>query len=228
MNLYKLLLLLLLSMILAGCSAPTVIHLNKRYLSEEKAQAVKKQLENEGFDVEVNELKFPREITSTSIIHSPLLLEPDALTKTENVIVNMGYELDAITSLASNNHWYTKNTVGLYIVPDGVSTVNSVTLSTLAGKYESRDCDIASSINLSSDGTFSYQDSEQKSLTGRWSISGYPYILLEKPSIHLNYYFEIEESEIIDKIGKVLITTLKPRSSAREINKCDMKTGLRS
>lgn len=228
MKIINFLLLLLVSTIIAGCAAPTVIHLNKRYLSDEKAQAVKHELESAGFDVEVNELKFPREITSTSIVHSPLLLEPDALKKTENVIVNLGYELDAITSLASNNHWYTKNTVGLYIVPDGVSTVNSVTLSTLAGTYESRDCDITSSINLSSDGTFSYQDSENKSLTGRWSISGYPYILLEKPSIHLNYYFEIEESEVIDKIGKVSITTLQPRSSAREINKCEMQAGLRS
>lgn len=228
MNLIKTILSTLALISLVGCTSPTTVHLNKRYINENDAQTVKTELENAGFEVEINEHKFPREITSTSIVHSLFLSEPDSIDKTEKVLNQLGYKLGAITSLTSNNHWYTKNTVGLYIVPEGVSTLNSVTLSTLAGKYESQDCERTSSLNLSSDGTFSYYDNENKPLTGRWSISGYPFILLEKPSIHFSYYFEIEESEIIDKIGKVSITRLKPRSGAREINKCDMQTGLRS
>ena len=209
-----------------ACST-TTIHLNKLYLNEEDTSSIQAALEKRGFNVEINTLAYPSDISSTRILYSPFVRDHAAVDKIESTLLNLGYNIQGIDALVTSNHWYTKDTVGLYIVPDGFDPNNETRIENIAFTYQSENCEIFAELNLLKNGTFIYKISSDTKVTGKWSISGYPYILLENDEPYLNFYYEIIKSQRIDKISKVDIIELQPVNNDRIITNCNLLYGIR-
>ncbi|NMP17085.1 hypothetical protein [Thalassotalea sp. Y01] len=221
------LILLFSSFSIIGCSSAPTIHLNKLYLDEKSAKSIQSKLEKEGFNVEVNRHEYPADINSTSIVYSPFVNDSEIVDKVQNALSELDIEVNNVNSLVSSNHWYTKNTLGLFVVPKGITANSGTNTIDLAKVYRSSECETDIEINLKPNGTFSYVEDGNEKLKGVWSITGYPYILLEKKFPFLNYYFEVKKSETSDQIGKINITLLKPVSDNKLIEKCSVIYGVR-
>lgn len=209
-----------------ACST-TTIHLNTLYLNDEKSQKVKVALLEQGFDVEFNELSFPSNIYSTSILYSPFVKTVGAIDTLENTLNSLGYDVGSINALVASNHWYTKNTIGVFIVPEGITPNSGKNTEDIAFKYQSEGCDTNTVLNLRRDGKFTYMPLGKLEITGTWSITQYPYILLNSDEPYLNFYYEITRSKKVDRISVVDIIELQPLDSSLIISKCKMTYGVR-
>ncbi len=205
----------------------TTVHVNKLYLNEQESQNVKVELENLGLDVEFNELNFPNDISSTSIIYSPFVRDNTAVNKVEDTLIRLGYGVSNISALVSANHWYAKDTVGLYIVPDGIAPNSGKNTEDIAFQYKSEGCDSLTELNLQKNGKFTYKVLNDIKITGNWSITEYPYIILENEEPYLHYYFEIKRSKKTDKISEIEVIDLHPLSSSLIISSCKLTYGER-
>ena len=205
----------------------TTVHVNNRYLTEQESQNVKVELKNLGLDVEFNELNFPSDISSTSIMYSPFVRDNTAVSKVESSLIRLGYGVSNISALVSENHWYAKNTVGLYIVPDGVVPNSGKNTEDIAFQYKSEGCDSSTELNLQKNGKFTYKIFNDIKVTGTWSITEYPYIILENEEPYLHYYFEINRSKKADKISEIEVIDLHPLSSSLIILSCKLTYGER-
>jgi hypothetical protein len=215
-------------LLIASCSNSPTIHLNNLYIDEYVTQSIKESLENQGLQVKINSLEFPDDINSTSIVYSPFVQDPKALDKVEKALEILGYKLDSTNPLVSSNHWYTKNTMGLFIVPQGVIPNSGSNIIDLANHYKSEGCAVPIEIELKPNGIFKYKENGKEELKGIWSITGFPYILLEKEEPYLNYYFEVEKVIVRDQLGKINTTILKPISNHNVIHKCNLVNGVRA
>ena len=81
--------------------------------------------------------------------------------------------------------------------------------------------------NLQKNGKFTYKIFDDIKITGSWSITGYPYILLENEEPYLHYYFEIKRSKKVDKISEIEVIDLQPVSSSLIISNCKLTYGER-
>lgn len=209
-----------------SCSTTTV-HVNKTYLNEAESKKIKSKLEEKGFNVEFNEHLYPTDILSTTILYSPFLTEISAVDDVEDTLSGLGYDIKNISSLVVSNHWYTKNTMGLYIVPNEVVPNDGKNIKDIANQYKSLNCDTYIELNLKKNGEFLYSKKGEISVSGKWSLTKYPYILLEKLEPYLNVYFEIKKSKKIDQVSHIDITELHPLNSANVISPCTLTYGVR-
>lgn len=213
-------------MAMVSCSTTTV-HVNKSYLNESESKNIKNRLEEIGFNVEFNEHAYPDDISSTTILYSPFLKEVTAVDNIENLLLDLGYDINSINSLVASNHWYTKNTMGLYIVPKDVVPNDGKSIEDIAKQYKSVNCDTLAELNLQKNGTFLYSQKGEVSVSGRWSITQYPYIILEKSKPYLDFYFEIKKSKKSDQISNMEITELQPINSSDLISDCKLTYAVR-
>ncbi len=213
-------------MITLACSTTTV-HVNKLYLTENESRNVKIALEKQGFAVEFNELSYPSDIYSTSILYSPFVQDAKALETLEDILISLNYDIGSINALVTSNHWYTKNTIGLFLVPDGVAPHSGKNIEDISFLYQAESCETRAQLNLHNDGKFTYMTPEKTEISGTWSITQYPYIRLENDRPYLNFYYEITRSKRVDRIGEIEIIELHPLSSTLIISKCNMIYGIR-
>jgi hypothetical protein len=82
-------------------------------------------------------------------------------------------------------------------------------------------------LNLQKNGKFTYKVFDDIKITGSWSITGCPYILLENKEPYLRYYFEIKRSKKVDKISEIEVIDLQPVSSSLIISNCKLTYGER-
>jgi len=214
-------------LILTLACSTTTIHVNTLYLNDEKSQNVKVALLEQGFDVEFNELSFPSDIYSTSILYSPFVKKVEAIDTLENTLNSLGYDIGSIRALVASNHWYTKNTIGVFIVPEGVIPNSGKNIEDIAFKYQSEGCDTNIVLSLRRDGKFTYMQLGKLKITGTWSITQYPYIQLNSDEPYLNFYYEITRSKKFDRISEIDIIELQPLDSSLIISKCSMTYGVR-
>jgi hypothetical protein len=218
---------LVIFLIITVACTSTTVHVNKLYLNEQESQKITIELKKLGLDVEFNELNFPTDISSTSILYSPFVKDKKAVNKIEDTLTRLGYGASNISALVASNHWYTKNTVGLFIVPDGIAPNSGKNIEDIAFHYQSEKCDNLTELNLQKNGKFTYKIFDDIKITGTWSITGYPYILLENKEPYLHYYFEIKRSKKVDKISEIEIIDLQPVSSSLIILNCKLTYGER-
>lgn len=205
----------------------TTIHVNQLYLTDKESQNIQAALEEQGFSVEFNNLLYPTDISSTSIIYSPFVTDKNAVDKLEDTLIFQGYSVSNVNALVSSNHWYTKDTIGLFIVPDGIKPHSGKNIEDIAFQYKSEDCDISSELHLQKNGLFSYKKLDSLNIVGKWSVTGYPYILLENDTPYLHFYYEIIRSKSVDKISEIEVIELKPVNNSSIISNCRLTYGVR-
>lgn len=215
-----------------SCSS-TKVHLYTRYLSAEEADAVTKNLEQLGFDVIANTLVFPDGIEQSTLLYSPFVEGENSLNILIDTLADIGWVMPNVQPIFAGNHYYTKNSVGLLLLPDGGRQSDKVIRQDLANEYKSKACDSAIKLRLNNDASYQFlypnkTDSQMEQLTGTWQITSYPYIELTSLNKVWRFYYEIQKSAITDVVGKVEVIELKPLDDHYTLPKCSFFYGLRA
>ena len=217
-----------------ACSS-TKVHLYTRYLSAEETEAVTKNLEGLGFDVIANTLVFPDEVQQSTLLYSPFVEGENILNTLIDTLANIGWLVPNVQPIFAGNHYYTKNSVGLLLLPDGGRQSDKVTRQDLVNEYESENCQASMTLRLNSDASYQFlylnkasaQSRKSEQLTGSWQITSYPYIELTSLNKMWRFYYEIQKDIETDVVGKIEIIELKPVDDHYTLPKCSFLYGLR-
>ena len=230
----KMISIVLMCFFIFACSS-TKIHLYTRYLSAEETEAVTKNLEGLGFDVIANTLVFPDEVQQSTLLYSPFVEGENTLNILIDTLAKIGWLVPNVQPIFAGNHYYTKNSVGLLLLPDGGRQSDKVTRQDLVNEYESENCQASMTLRLNSDASYQFlylnkasaQSRKSEQLTGSWQITSYPYIELTSLNKMWRFYYEIQKDIETDVVGKIEIIELKPVDDHYTLPKCSFLYGLR-
>jgi len=215
-----------------SCSS-TKVHLYTRYLSTEETKVVTKNLEALGFDVVANTLAFPDDIAQSTLLYSPFVEGENSVNVLIDSLEQSGWIIANVKPIFAGNHYYTKNSVGLLLLPDGLMKNDQVTAQDLANEYESNKCQSSIKLSLNSDATYQFlysnkHDNENEQLKGNWQITSYPYIELTSSNKAWRFYYEIHKSIDADVVGKIELIELKPVDDQYTLPICSYVYGIRA
>jgi hypothetical protein len=227
----KFLSMMLLSITLLSCSS-TDVHLYTRYLSDTEIEKISSKLKESNFSVVVNTLPFPETISQSTLLYSPFIQGDKTLDLLIKSLANIDWDISNVESLVSGNHWYSKNSVGLFLLPEGIKQKDRIAIQDLANNYESRNCDTLVSLNLNKNNTYRLSftnkiNERTDHLKGTWKIRSYPYIELTSSNQRWWFYFEIEQKVETDKVSKINIIELKPIDRYSFFPNCSFVNGIR-
>lgn len=216
---------------LTACTSTTV-HLNTRYISNVEADKLVTNIEATGMNVVANKHEFPQSIQHSTLLYSPLISDKQALDKLMQVLDESDWRVHSLQPLMANNHWFKKNSVGLYLLPDNVVPQNRQAKADLATQYTSHDCEQDISLTLSDNGdyqfTFSHPPENASAFSfGRWRVTEYPYIELVTADRMRSFYFEVKQLVEEDKISQIQVTRLHPMNQHLHLAKCKFEFGIR-
>jgi len=217
-----------------ACSS-TKVHLYTRYLSVEQTEAVTKNLEQLDFEVIANTLVFPDDIEQSTLLYSPFVEGENSVNVLIDSLEQSGWVIANVKPIFAGNHYYTKNSVGLLLLPDGLVKNDQVTAQDLANEYESKKCESSIKLSLNSDATYQFlfsnnhnHNHENEQLKGNWQITSYPYIELTSSNKAWRFYYEIHKSIDVDVVGKIEIIELKPVDDQYTLPICSYVYGIRA
>ncbi len=227
----KFLSVVILSIFLVACSS-TEVHLYTRYLSDTEIEKISSKLDESNFKVITNTHSFPETINQSTLLYSPFIKGEKTLDILINSLSDLGWAIPKVEALVSGNHWYSKDSVGLFLFPEGVKQKDKIANQDLANDYESRNCDTLVSLRLNKDNTYQLtfiNKTKERTdhLKGSWKIRSYPYIELTSFNERWWFYFEIEQKVESDKVSKVNIIELKPVDSYPFFPNCSFANGVR-
>jgi len=221
----------LICFIVIGCSSSKV-HLYSRYLSDTEIKTVSEEVKKLGFDVVTNTLPFPDEISHSTLVYSPFLTEDKNIDRLVNKLSQLNFSITNTDFLVTGNHWFKKNSVGLFLLPEGFKQNDSIPSQDLANEYEARGCDIPVKIKLYQDNTYQLIFATKSSdridhLSGVWKLRSYPYLELTSLNERWWFYFEIEQKMEVDNVSEIEIIQLNPIDKYDFISNCSFAYGQR-
>ena len=227
----KFLSVIFISISLFACSS-TEVHLYTRYLSDTEIEKISSKLEESNFKVVTNTLAFPETVKQSTLLYSPFIKSDKTLELLINSLSSLNWTIPNIEAFVSGNHWYSKNSVGLFLLPDGVKQKDRIAIQDLANNYESRNCDTLVSLNLNKNNTYKLSfankiNERTDHLKGSWKVRSYPYIELVSSNEKWWFYFEIEQKLESDKVSKINIIELKPLDRYSSFPNCSFAYGIR-
>jgi hypothetical protein len=105
--------------LIGGCANNPTVHLYGKYLEESKLQALTEKFKEQGLNVDANEFDFPTAVNSNTLLYSLLLRSPDVIDKAASIAELEGFPITNMQALTQGNHWYTKDSLALFLFPDG-------------------------------------------------------------------------------------------------------------
>lgn len=115
----------LICVFISACSS-TKVHLYSRYLSEQENIEITKAIEEQGFDVITNTLAFPDEIQQSTLLYSPFVQKENGVDILIATLNNIGWAISTVQPIFAGNHFYTKDSVGLFLLPDGIGQSDKI------------------------------------------------------------------------------------------------------
>jgi hypothetical protein len=222
----------ILSISLVACSSSTEVHLYTRYLSDTEIEKISSKLDESHFKVITNTLSFPETIKQSTLLYSPFIKGDKTLDILINSLSDIGWAIPSVEALVSGNHWYRKDSIGLFLLPEGVKQKDKIANQDLANDYESRNCDTLVNLRLNKDNTYQLSFTNKTNertdhRKGSWKIRSYPYIELTSFNERWWFYFEIEQKVESDKVSKINIIELKPVDRYPFFPNCSFVNGVR-
>ncbi len=214
-----------------ACSS-TKVHLYGRYLSAQETENVTKNIEKLGFDVVANSLNFPDEIEQSTLIYSPFIEGENRVDVLLESLSEVGWNISSVKPIFSGNHYYTKNSAALLLLPDGALQSDKVTSQDIANEYESKACESLIRLRLNRDASYQFSYSNKmpiqtEQLTGNWQLTSYPYIELVSSNKFRRFYYQIQKSIVTDVVGETDVIELKPLDEHYSLPKCSFIYGVR-
>jgi hypothetical protein len=221
----------LICLLFIGCSSSEV-HLYSRYLSDAEINKISKEIEKLGFDVVTNNLSFPETINQSTLVYSPFLDDEKQLDSLINLLSQLDWTISNTEFLVNGNHWFKNDSVGLFLLPEGIKQNDKIPTQDLANEYEAKGCDIFVKIKLQNDNTYQLLFTKKSSdrvdhLKGTWKLRSYPYLELTSFNERWWFYFEIKQLTEIDKVSEIEIIELKPIDKYSFIPNCRFVYGQR-
>jgi hypothetical protein len=148
---------------LISACASTKVHLYTRYLSDNETEVVTKKLQGLGFGVISNNLVFPKNIEQSTLVYSPFVEGEDTINRLITSMAEQGWPIPSVQPIFAGNHYYTKNSLGLLLLPQGAKRHDQVHPQDMVNEYQSKDCNISLKLTLHNDASyqFSYQTSKR-------------------------------------------------------------------
>ncbi len=170
------------------------VHLYQRYLTDEQVQSLTTALEAKNYTVETNVLPFPEQMRSSSVVYSLVINMDRAVNDLLPILTEQGWLSVQVQPLFSGNHWFSKNSIGLFLVPDDTD-VSAPSYLDFADNYVAEQCDEKATLHLSVDKSYrmSYQNSKQDNpvvINGAWVMQHYPYITLTPTDSNRSFHYE--------------------------------------
>jgi hypothetical protein len=222
-------------LLLSACST-TKVHLYTRYLSDNEIEVVTKKLQGLGFGVITNSLVFPENIEQSTLVYSPFVEGEETINILVASLQENGWPIANVEAIFTGNHYYTKNSLGLLLLPEGVKRNDQVHRQDIVNEYQSKDCNASIKLTLNSDASYQFlylneqasaQKNQQEQLRGRWQITSYPYIELVSSKKSRRFYYEIQTAITTDQVGKISFIELKPIDDHYSLPQCSFHYGLR-
>jgi len=218
-------------MLLSACSSTTV-HIYGKYLTKKQKEGVISIVEQQGLTAEVNQLDFPDSVSHTSIVYSPMLADVESVEGLISSLSTSQWPIVSSGALFSGNHWFKKDTIGLFVVPDGVKPHSGKSMQEIADTYRGENCTSQLNLVLENNGRFRFNHEngekvDQGFASGSWQIRSYPYIELKSDKDHWWFYFTISKSVNTDVVGAIDITTLTSANKYSVLENCQFQRGTR-
>lgn len=205
--------LLLCLLAIAGCTSKPTVHIYGKYIAPSQVQSLSESLSEKGLNVEVNDFEFPTTITSNTLLYSLLLQAPEAIDYATDAAQSSGLPINSVQPLSQGNHWYTKNSLAVFLFPDGKRPKGTLLAQDLVHSYVSKKCGDGQRLRLNKDGTYQLTLEIDKSIVsaqGHWKYRQFPYLeLRELNSPYANYYFEISRELSEDQVSKLSLIHLQ-------------------
>ncbi len=227
--------LLVISVLLAGCASKPTVYVYAKYLNDSQKKEVKDAFERaEQYQIKMNDFDLPTSISDNTILYSLLLREPGFITLAEALSAEAGFPIRRTQGLTEGNHWYTKNSLALLLLPEKNGGNGLLFQQDLINQYEGKSCDNVTTLNLASDGTFllgvqtesdGYMQDEVK---GTWKYRQYPFVELQKEGLtYAQYYFEIQQFTGSDVVGEIDYVELVSLNAGTLPEGCSFIVGVR-
>ena len=110
--------LVFLVLLLSGCASKTTVHVYAKYLDSAQRDEISNAFDSsQRYRVQLNEFDFPANVTENTLLYSLILLEPEAIDIASYISATAGFTIQRIEGLSKGNHWYTKNSIALFLLP---------------------------------------------------------------------------------------------------------------
>ena len=214
-------LLLLTILVLSGCQKAS-IYLYSIHISEQETAKLTAKFEQAGYRVEVNQHAFPKNITNTSLLYSPLLRDRENISKVESLLINQGLEVNSISSLIQGNHLVTKDAIAVFVVSDPRGIVDPI----FKGQaYSSHKCDSDYHIDIATTKTAEVSEQESK-IKVVWRLLANQQIFQMTDHRGANFNYEIHKSVSQTPVGVVDEIILKPIVRNSWFGDCEFYSGV--
>jgi len=218
-----------------SCSSKTQVHLYAKHLSTEQADTIVKQLDESIFSVVVNQENFPNSINDNAIVYAPSANSPQRLTRLMDVISASGFTVSNASLIMANNHSFTENNVGVFLVPSGVEVEHFQTsfiekLPTV-NEYGAVDCEHGTTLFLKSNDQFmieidiwdqAKQDYLSQYIEGSWRLINNKLLELTHPSWQVPLMFNksvFQKSHHGNNSKGIKFTPIKTMNPPSDIDK---------
>lgn len=228
----KLILIFTLLFALCACSQNTMVHLYGRYLTDTQTNRIRQTLSAHGFEVSVNQLAFPTNISRTTLIYGMPMDRPQELNQIRMLARQHGWQLQNTQPLVMENSRDSSNAMALFLLPESESRNPHISVDELSFEYHSQGCDDQPQLSLTVDQRFQIipiagSNTESALLQGRWQVRHFPYLeLLPDGHQQGSYYLEIVRNQY-DMSGELQQLTLEPQQPYAVFGQCSFVFGQR-
>jgi hypothetical protein len=219
--------------LLSGCANQPTVYVYAKYLNDAQKKDIHNKLKSEKYQVKLNEFDFPTTITENTIIYSLLLREPEMIDKAIELAADAGLPVQRTQGLTEGNHWYTKNSIALFLFPERRDKQLGLFRQDLLNDYTGENCGKESTLSLKKDGSFKLLASSEgkpnsQAKEGKWLYRQYPFIELKiNGAPYADYYFEIKQYKGRDEVSEIEFTKLILLNSGSLPEECSFLHGTR-
>ena len=220
-------------LLLGGCQSPQV-HLFNRHLSAEESTALHQTLEQQGFDVHLNALPLPDDMQQSTLMFSPMLKNYGDVTRLIELLESSGFPIAGANILSNNNHSYTGDNIGVYLLPPGAIRQAPDNAIALINEFSGKSCDSGdASLQLRANGHYRFelsvwdeqqQDYRSQTRQGVWRQQD-ELLLMESQDGRIQAFAIVEGTRQLPE-GRLRTLNLLARPSNSGMDGCNFTIGL--
>jgi hypothetical protein len=204
------------SLVLVGCASQPTVYVYGKYLSQQERARISQSLAQQHYNVEINDFDFPTSVSQNTILYSLLLKDPHTINHVVTIAEDLEWEIHHTQGLTIGNHWYTKDSVALFLFPDDPEATKHIFRQDLVNTFIGEKCGEKLVLKLDKSGDYHFEGSSKNIMDGGpyhgvWKYRQFPYLELRKhESSYSNYYFEIERFADSDDVSEIEFLKLTP------------------
>ncbi len=210
-------------LLVVSCSSQMKVNLFAAHIEKEKVDQVSDAMTSTGLNLSVNQVPFPDSVRGNAIVYTPSNNANKQVYQLINLLEELGYNINSVNLVRIENHRFSKNNIGLYLVPDDfVSNKVNIAMD-IVNEYGSVLC--GNNLMLNQDNSFKIeidiwqedkQDYLQQIVLGNWQKNDADNIILNADTWRTELSFKRKFSIEKSTNGNVQKVTLEPLYNVAE------------